>query len=144
MWLAAGAHFFEPQIVVLFGPIDVHRSLAHCLESALHANRADINVTQHSRDEQHGNDAVGHFGVLHGANIGTVERKYQQIAADRDCASAEHDDPIDELLATVETVGRRTVTSDDTSAALEPFDVDPVRDVAGDPHEEDQDDAERE
>src|SRR5271169_1395805 len=79
-----------------------------------------------------------------GANIGTVERKYQQIAADRDCASAEHDDPIDELLATVETVCRRTVTSDDTSAALEPFDVDPVRDVAGDPHEEDQDDAERE
>ena len=36
------------------------------------------------------------------------------------------------------------IIPDDAAPAFEPLDVDPVRNVAGDPHEEDQDDAERE
>ena len=34
------------------------------------------------------------------------------------------------------------VVADDAAAALEPFDVDRVRNIAGDPHQEDQHDAE--
>ena len=66
------------------------------------------------------------------------------IAGDRDRAAAEHDDPVDRLLPGIEAIGRRMIVADDAAAALEPFDVDPVRDVAGDPHQEDQHDAERE
>ena len=36
------------------------------------------------------------------------------------------------------------VVADDAAAALEPFDVDAIGDIPGEPHEKDQDDAERE
>ena len=81
---------------------------------------------------------------LHVLDVGAIEREHQHIATHRDCRAAENDDPVDHLLAAVEAVGRRMVMPDDAAAALEPFDIDPIRDVAGDPHEEDQNDAERE
>src|SRR5690349_7424546 len=34
----------QPQAVVLLGPVDVHLTLAHCLERALHADGADVDV----------------------------------------------------------------------------------------------------
>ena len=83
-------------------------------------------------------------GDLHAVDVGAVEREHQQIAGDGDRAAAEHDDPVDRLLAGVEAVGRRMIVADDAAAALEPFDVDLVRDIAGDPHQEDQHDAEGE
>src|SRR5712692_623133 len=144
MWLGASADFFQPQIVVLLGPIDVHRAFTHRLECALHADRADVDVTEHGGDEQHGNDTVDHLGVLHRLNRRSVEWEYQHIATHRDRGSTQHHDPIDELLAAVEAVSRRMVMPDHAAAALEPLDVDAVWDVAGDPHEEDQDDAEGE
>ncbi len=52
--------------------------------------------------------------------------------------AAEHDDPVDHLLAAIEAIGRRMLVADDAAAALEPFDIHPVRDVAADPHQEDQ------
>ena len=51
--------------------------------------------------------------------------------------AADHDDPVDHLLAAIEAIGRRMVVADDPAAALDPFDIDLVRDVAGDPHQED-------
>src|SRR6516225_2944510 len=77
MPLAAGTYLFEPKIVVLLGPIYIHSACAHCLECALHADRADINVTEHGSDEQHRDDAVGYLGVLHGLNVRAVEWKHQ-------------------------------------------------------------------
>ena len=82
--------------------------------------------------------AVDDLGELHARDVGAVEREHQQIAGDRHRAAAEHDDPVDQLLAGVEAVGRRMIVADDAAAALDPFDIDPVRDIAGDPHQEDQ------
>src|SRR5262249_28353574 len=59
-------------------------------------------------------------------------------------AAAEHDDPVDHLLAGVEAVGERVRVADDAAALLQPFDVDAVGNVPGDPHQEDQHHAERE
>ena len=80
---------------------------------------------------------VNHLGKLHAGDVGRIEREHQQIAGDGDSVAADHDDPVDHLLAGVEAIGRRMVVADDAAAALEPFDVDLVRDIAGDPHQED-------
>src|ERR1700720_2464165 len=133
MWLDAGACFFKPQIEVLLGPIDAIRALTHMTECAFHADRADVDVTEHGGDEQHSNDTVDDLGVLHRLNGRSVEWEYQHIAAHRDRGSAQYHDPIDELLAAVEAVSRRMVIPGHPAAALEPFDVDAVRNVAGDP-----------
>ncbi len=72
-------------------------------------------------------------------DAGAVEREHQQIARDGDSGAADHDDPVDHLLAAVEAIGRRMVVPDDAAATLDPFDIDLVRDVAGDPDQEDHD-----
>jgi hypothetical protein len=132
------------QAVVFLRPVEIHGPLAHGLECAFHAYRADVDVPQHGRDKQHGDDAVGDLGELHVVDVGAVEREHQNVATHRNSRSAQDDDPVDHLLTAVEAIGWRVIIPDDSAPAFEPLDVDPVRNVAGDPHEEDQDDAERE
>src|SRR5437868_2250155 len=134
IWCSAST-LLEPQLVVLFGPIGIHSAFTHRLECALHADSADVNVTEHCGDEQYGNDTVDHLGLLHRLDGRPVEREDQHIAAYRDSASAQNDDPIDDLLAAVKAVSRRMVVSEHAATALEPFDVDPLRYIAADPHE---------
>ena len=85
-------------------------------------------------------------GSLHAGDVGrrrTGTSAYSRVAADR--AAAEHDDPVDQLLAGVEAVGRRVLVPDDAAAALEPFDVDARSGMLSrDPHQEDQHHAEGE
>src|SRR6266849_5811382 len=123
--------------MMLFHPINIHAAPTHRLECTLHADRADVDVAEHGSDEQHGNDAMDHLGILHRLNRRSVEQKYHDIAADGHRAAAQHHDPVDQLLAGVETVGRRMVVPDHATAALKPFDIDAVGDIAGDPHEKD-------
>ena len=99
---------------------------------------------EHGGDEQHRDDAVDDLRDLHAGDVGAVEREHQHIAGCGHSAAAEHDDPVDRLLAGVEAIGRRMLVADDAAASLEPFDVDLVRNIPGDPHQEDQHDAERE
>jgi len=94
--------------------------------------------------KQYRDDRVHGLGKLHALDVGRIEREHQQVAADRHGGAAEHDDPVDQLLAGVEAIGRRMVVADDAATALEPFDIDLVRDVAGDPHQEDAEHADRE
>src|SRR5258707_4289957 len=56
---------FEPQIVVLLGPVDIDLASPHGFEGTLHSKRADIDVTKNQGDEQHGDDTVHHLGDLH-------------------------------------------------------------------------------
>ena len=59
-------------------------------------------------------------------------------------AATKHNDPVDHLLASVEAIRGRVIAADKATAALRPLDIDLVRNVAGDPHQKDQDDANRE
>src|SRR5205807_2645283 len=93
--------FFEPQGVVFLGPIEVDGAGAHRLEGAFHAERADIDVREHRGDEQHRDDAVGHFGFLHRLDRRAVEREDQHIAADGNRAAAQHNDPIHQLFTRI-------------------------------------------
>ena len=130
--------------MVLLGPVDVDGAFTHGLECAFHADGADIDVAEHRRHEQHRNHGVNHLGILHGVDGGAVEREHQHVARDRDRGAAENDDPVDRLLAAVEAVGRRMIVADDAAAALEPLDIHLVRNVATDPHQEDQHNADGE
>src|SRR6185437_61209 len=48
-----GLLFLQPQAVVLLRPVEVDRALTHRLVRALHAERAEIDVREDQRDEQH-------------------------------------------------------------------------------------------
>src|SRR5207245_11110937 len=71
---------FEPEIVMFLGPVVVDLAGPHCLERALHSERADIDVTEDQSDEQHGNDAVQYLRDLQSGDDGDVEREQKQIA----------------------------------------------------------------
>ena len=45
---------FEPEIVVLLGPVEIDLASPHGFERALHSKRADIDVTEDQGDEQAG------------------------------------------------------------------------------------------
>src|SRR5215472_11117402 len=142
--LASRFFLRKPKVVVFSGPVKIDGAAAHRLEGALHADGADVNVSQHRSDEQHRDDTVDDLGILHRLDRCSVEREDQHITADRHRYATEHHNPIDQLLASVETLGRRMVLPDNTAATPQPFDIDPVRNIAAEPHQEDQDDAERE
>src|SRR5215467_8934561 len=133
----------RPKTVMLFGPIEINGALTHCFECAFHADRADIDVPKHRGDEQHGDDAVNYLRKLHVGNRRPIEWKHQHIAADSDGSTADHNDPEDRLLPGIKAISRRMVFADNAAAALEPLDVDVIRNIAGQPHEKDQHDAER-
>ena len=81
--LALTGLFFHPKIVVFFSPVEIDGAFAHGLEGTLHTERADIDMPQNPRDEEHGEGGVSHLGQLHVKDVGPpVEREYQQIAGD--------------------------------------------------------------
>ena len=59
-------------------------------------------------------------------------------------AAAQHDHPVDRLLAGIEAPRRRMIVADDAAAFLDPPEVDSGREVPRDPHQEHQHHAERE
>src|SRR5260370_7130627 len=71
---------FEPEIVVLLGPVDIDLPSPHGFERALHSNCADIDVSKDQGDEENGDDAVHDLGDLHPGDIGDVEAEQQKIA----------------------------------------------------------------
>src|SRR5262245_29579720 len=141
----SGAEFpLGPQVVVLLCPIDVDRAIPHRLERAFHPDGADIDVGDHGGNEQQRHDAVDDLGQLHVRDVSAVEREHQEIAAYCHRGAAEHHDPIDHLLTRIKTIGRRMLVADHAAAFLQPFDIDPVRNVPGYPHQEDYKHADRE
>jgi hypothetical protein len=75
-------------------------------------------VGKHHGNEQHRHDAVDDLGNLHARDVGAIEREHQDVAAHRDRAAAEHNDPVDHLLAGVEAARRRVPAADDAAAGL--------------------------
>src|SRR3954454_9919763 len=49
-----GLLLLNPERVMLPGPVEIDLAGAHRIERALHADCADIDVSQHGGDEQHG------------------------------------------------------------------------------------------
>src|SRR5581483_9775684 len=74
---------FQPEAVMLPGPVHVDLADAHRLEGALHADRADVDVGEHGGDKQHRHGAVNDLGPLHSRHVGGVEREHQEIAGHR-------------------------------------------------------------
>src|SRR5215472_14664741 len=135
---------FEPHAVMLLRPIDVDGAVPHPFERAFHPDRTDIDVSDHDGDEQQRRHAVDDLGHLHVGDVGPVEREHENVTGCRDGGAAEHDDPIDHLLSGIEPIGGRMVVADDAATALQPPDVDPVRDIPCDPHQENREYPERE
>src|SRR6476661_2424071 len=119
---------------MFLGPVYIHSAFAHGFEGALHANGADIDVTDHGRDEQHGDDAVRDLSSLHARNVCAVERKHQHITANGDGGAAENHDPIDHLLTGIEPIGWWFIMPDESATALEPLDINTIWNIAGNPH----------
>src|SRR5262244_2888937 len=133
-------HFlFDPETMMLLGPIEVDGAIPHRFDCALHADRSDVDVRQHDGHEQHRYHAMDHLDDLHAGDVGDVKWKHQQIAGGRHDAAAEHDDPVDHLLAGIEPVGRRMFMPDNATAFLKPLDVHAIGNIAGKPHQEDDD-----
>src|SRR5690349_9352332 len=103
----------DPKSVVFLCPIDIDGTAAHRLKRTLHADGADVDVPEHGGDKQHGNDPVYDLGSLHALDVRAVEWEHEDIAADRHRSAPEHHDPVDRLLAAVETIGRGMVMPHD-------------------------------
>src|SRR5207249_4693603 len=112
--------------------------------SAFHADGPDVDMSQHGGNEEDGDDGMDNFRDLHAVNVRSVERQHQDVTADCDGAAAQDHDPVDQLLTGVEAIGGRVVVPNHAAAALQPIDIDGVWDVAGDPHQTNQDHAKRE
>ena len=63
----------EPEIVVLFRPVEIDLAGAHGLERAFHAERADIDVGEDQGDEENGDDGVRARFELRNQPLGRVE-----------------------------------------------------------------------
>ena len=138
-------HFFlEPQFVVLLGPVDVDGALAHGLECTFHADSADVDVAQHGSDEEHPDNRVHDLSELHAFDACSVEREQQQIPGHGRSATADHHNPVNHFLAGVEPVGGRMVVANNAASALDPFDVNAAWNIAPDPHQQDQHNADGE
>src|SRR6478735_6463512 len=138
----AGLFLFDPETVMLLGPVNIYSAAAHRLEGSFHSDGSDIDVTQHRGYEEYGNNRVDDFSDLHAVNVRSIEREHQDIAADRHGTAAQHDDPVDRFLTCVEAERRRVVMPNHSTSAFEPINVYLVRNIAGDPHQKNEDDTE--
>src|SRR5678815_5688584 len=121
--------------MVFLGPIEIDGAGPHGFKRTFHAHRTDIDVCDHGGDEQNSDDSMRDLSGLHTGDVCAIEREHQYIAANCDGSAAENDDPIDHLLPCVEPVGRRVMMTDDATALLQPFHIDPIGDISHDPHE---------
>ena len=71
---------FEPQVMMLFGPVEIDVAGSHRLECAFHPKRADIDVAEDQRDKQNADNAVHHLRDLHPEDVRDVEWEEQQEA----------------------------------------------------------------
>ena len=101
-------------------------------------------MSHHGSDKQNRHDRVNDLGKLHSFNSGKVEREHQLITGDGNSPATDDDDPIDRFLTCIKTVGWWMVVTDDSATPLEPIDIDLVWNIAGDPHQEDQHNADGE
>ena len=74
----------DPQAVMITRPVAVDMARAHRSKGSLHAHRADIDVRQDDRDEDHRHDRVDDHGELLAGDVGDDEREHQGVARDRD------------------------------------------------------------
>src|SRR5216684_6477148 len=130
--------FFEPNVVMLLRPVEIDIAGRHRLEGALHAERADVDMSNDHRDEQNGDYGVDDLRELHACDISHVERKHQQISRDNDCHSSAQGKPKHQLLAGIETPRWRVLRFDEAATLLDPFDVDLLRDVVLHPDRDNQ------
>src|SRR5205085_11563130 len=128
-----GIFLLEPKTVVLLRPVNIHGATAHRFEGPLHADGANVYVSQHRCDKEHCDHRMHDLGELHPFDSRQIEWEHQLITCTRNGRAADHDDPVDRLLAGIEAIGERLIVTADTSASLEPIDIDPIRDDAGDP-----------
>ena len=68
-----GELIFEPEIVMLLGPVEIDFAGPHGLKGTLHSERADVDVGKDQSDEQDGDDAMHRLRDLHPGNVGNVE-----------------------------------------------------------------------
>ena len=65
---------------MLLCPVEIDLAGPHSLEGALHAERADVDVSNDNRDEENSDYGVYDLRDLHPRNIRHVERKQQEDA----------------------------------------------------------------
>src|SRR6266446_9266395 len=130
--------FFEPNVVMLLRPVEIDLAGGHRLEGALHAERADVDMSNDHRDEQNGDYGVDDLRELHACDIRHVERKHQQISRDNDGHSSAQGKPKHQLLAGIETPRGGVLRFDEAATVLDPFDVDLLRDVVLNPDRDNQ------
>src|SRR6185295_1205116 len=121
---------FKPQTMVFPGPVEIDGAGAHRFKGTFHTYGTNIDVSDHGGDEQNGDDSMRDLSGLHAGDVRAVEGEHQHIAADRYRTAAENDDPVNHLLPGVEPVGRRVIMTDDATAALQPFHIDPIGDIS--------------
>ena len=74
---------FNPEIVMLARPIEVHLPGAHGGERALHADGTDIDVSQDDRNHDQGNDGVPKLSQLLLLQQGQQRKERKRIVAKR-------------------------------------------------------------
>ena len=75
-----GRFLFQPDAVVLLGPVVVHPAGAHALEGAFHAHRADVDVPEDGGDHHHRHQPVHDVRPLLPGDVGDREGEHQQVA----------------------------------------------------------------
>src|SRR5258705_3443999 len=113
---------------MLLRPVEVDIAGRHGLEGALHAERADVDMSNDNRDEQNGDYGVDDLRELHPRDIRQVERKHQEISRDDNCHSGAKRKPKHQLLAGIETPRWCVLRLDEAATLPDPFDVDPLPD----------------
>ena len=130
--------------MVLLGPVQIHLARAHGIKSAIHADRPDIDMRQDRRDHQHRQQAMDDVAKLHPFHPGEEEGEDQQIARNRHCRAAQHGDPEDHLLPTIEAASFGMLMADQPATRLEPGDVACIRDIILNPDQQHDHEAQRE
>src|ERR1700722_2686299 len=123
---------------MLLGPVQIHFAGTHGLEGALHAEGADVDVSENQGDEQNRDAGVDCLRNLHRGNVGPIERKQQQQPGHGNRGAGTQSQPEDHLLAGVETTGGRMLRFDEAAALFQPVDVDFFGDIVLEPKRHDQ------
>src|SRR5882757_4884343 len=143
--MALGLLFLDPKRVMLLGPVEINLTRSHRIECALHADRANIDVSYHRSNEEHGDHGMDHGPELKCRDVGRKIWEQQEPAGHRHQRSADDHDPENALLASVEAPGRRMLAfGQDATALLEPLQIDLPGNVILDPDQEHDDEAEHE
>ena len=79
----------DPGAVVTARPGEVDLARAHGVVGALHAERADVDMRDHDRDQDHPDDGVDVLRPLHAVDVGDREREQHDDAGHRQRDAAE-------------------------------------------------------